>query len=150
MICTSSARMDLPDNNILIYALRPDTKYHRAAKEWLEESLNAGRPIRLFPTVEAGYLRVVTNPKIFSPPTPFAEATEFLRVLCACPSVEICQWKPSARERWSHLCQKLEIHGDDCNHAMLAAIALDRGLRIVTFDPRFKRFPGLPILLLEG
>lgn len=141
--------MDLPDNNILIYALRPDTRHHKTAKKWLEDSLNAGRPIRLFSTVEAGFLRVVTHPKIFSPPTPLAEAGEFLRVLCSCPSVEICQWTASARERWSNLCQGLDMHGNDCNDAMLAAIALDRGLRLVTFDQGFKRFPNLPLLLLE-
>jgi predicted nucleic acid-binding protein len=31
---------------------------------------------------------------------------------------------------------------------MLAAVALERGLRLVTFDRGFERFPGLRLLIL--
>src|SRR5690554_889916 len=106
--------MDLLDINILVYALRPDTRHHQTAKEWLENSLNTGRPVRIFPAVESGFLRIVTHPKIFSPPTPLVEATRFLQVLCSCPCVEICQWTPSARKRWSLLCLELKMQGNDC------------------------------------
>jgi uncharacterized protein len=142
--------MDLPDNNVLISAFRPDAQNHSVAKQWLEDSLNGGNPIRLFPTVEAGFLRVVTHPKIFSPPTPFSEAWEFLSVVRSSPVVEICPWTPGARERWGDLCASLGLIGNDCNDAMLAATATDRGLRLVTFDKGFHRFPGLSLLLLPG
>jgi predicted nucleic acid-binding protein len=92
---------------------------------------------------------VVTHPKIYSPPTPFLEAWEFLRILCSSPFVEICPWTQTARARWGHLCQSLNLNGNDCTDAMLAATALDRGLRLVTFDKGFQRFPGLQWLLLQ-
>lgn len=141
--------MDIPDNNVLINAIRPEGKHHLVAKRWLEDSLNGGHPLRLFPTVEAGFLRVVTHPKIYSPPTPFNEAWEFLRLVCSSPVVEICPWTQSARERWGNLCASLGLTGNDCNDAMLAAAALDRGLRLVTFDKGFRRFPDLPLLILK-
>jgi uncharacterized protein len=140
--------MDIPDNNVLINAFRPDAEHHRVAKQWLEGSLNGAIPIRLFPTVETGFLRVVTHPKIYSPPTSFHEAWQFLCVVCSSPMVEICPWTSSARERWGELCTGLGLCGNDCNDAMLAATALDRGLRVVTFDKGFRRFPDLPLLLL--
>ncbi|MBC2593853.1 PIN domain-containing protein [Ruficoccus amylovorans] len=142
--------MVLPDNNILINAFRPDSPHHQVARQWLEDSLNAGRSIRLFPTVEAGFLRVVTHPKIFSPASPLEEASAFLRVLCSCPTVEICPWTPSARERWCELCASPKMSGNDCNDAMLVAICLYRGLQLVTFDQGFRRFPGLQLLLLDA
>ncbi len=38
--------------------------------------------------------------------------------------------------------------GNDCNDAMLAAVALEKGLRIVTSDKGFRRFPELKYELL--
>lgn len=142
--------MDLPDNNVLISAFRPDAPNHLVAKQWLEDSLNGSNSIRLFPTVETGFLRVVTHPKIFSPPTSFGEAWAFLSAVRSSPMVEICPWTAGARERWGDLCLSLDLIGNDCNDAMLAATALDRGLRLVTFDKGFRRFPGLSLLLLPG
>lgn len=141
--------MDMPDNNVLINAFRPDARHHKVARQWLEESLTGGQPIRLFPSVETGFLRVVTHPKIFSPPTPFCEAWEFLRVLCSSPLVDICPWTQTARERWGRLCKSLALGGNDCNDAMIAAAALDRSLRVVTFDQGFRRFPDLQLLILR-
>jgi hypothetical protein len=141
--------MDLLDNNVLIQAVRPEIRHHRVAKQWLEHSLNAGHSLRLFPTVEAGFLRVVTHPKIFTPPTPLLEAWDFLHILCSSPGVEVCPWTHSARERWGEMCRTLGLSGNDCNDAMLAATALERGLRLVTFDQSFRRFPNLRLLLLS-
>lgn len=141
--------MDLPDNNILINALRSETEHHQVAKAWLEQALNQSSPLRLFPTVEAGFLRVVTHPKIFACPTPLEEALLFLETLCSAPSVEVAPWTPAARSRWADLCTKGNLIGNDCNDAILAAIAIERGLRLVTFDKGFRRFDGLSLLLLE-
>lgn len=141
--------MNLPDNNILIHAIRSEARQHHVAKAWLEDALNQGLSLRLFPTVEAGFLRVVTNPKIFATPTPSDEAWLFLDTLCSAPGVEIAQWTPAVRKRWAELCVQSNLRGNDCNDAMLAALALERGLRLVTFDQGFRRFPGLRLLLLD-
>lgn len=140
--------MDLLDNNVLISAIRPDAKHHQVAKAWLEDSLNSGLSIRLFPTVEAGFLRVVTNRKIYMPPTPFEVAWAFLQTICSAPSVETAAWTSAARNRWGKLCRELNLSGNDCNDAMLAALAIERGFRLVTFDQGFQRFPNLKLLLL--
>ena len=140
--------MDLPDNNILINAIRSEAEYHRVAKDWLEDALNHGHPLRLFPMVEVGFFRLVTHPKIFAAPTPLAEARSFLETLCSAACVEIAPWTPACRERWSSLCGDMGLRGNDCNDAMLAAVAIERGLRLVTFDKGFKRFPGLRLYLL--
>lgn len=142
--------MDLPDNNVLIHAFRRESPDHGTAKEWLEDSLIRGLPLRLFPTVETGFLRLVTHPRIFPNPAPFATAWSFLEILFAAPGVEIAPWTSAARNRWGRLCMELGLRGNDCNDAMLAALALERGLRVVTFDQGFRRFPGLRLLVLGG
>ena len=44
----------------------------------------------------------------------------------------------------------LELSGNDCNDAMLAAVAIEKGLRIVTFDKGFQRFPDVKVEVVEG
>lgn len=135
--------MDLPDINILVATFRPDVEHHTPAKAWLEGCLNACGALRLAPMVEAGFVRIVTHPRIFDPPSLMADAREFLQVLGSAPSVETVSWTPAIRERWLFLCMELGLAGNDCNDAMLAAIALERGLRLVSFNRGFSRFPQL-------
>lgn len=141
--------MELLDNNILINAFRPDAPQHLRAKEWLEATLETSRSVRLFPTVEAGFLRIVTNSRIFSPPSSKEEASAFLSTLGNHSCVETVLWTSSIREYWFKLCLDLNLSANDCNDAMLAALALEKGLRLVTFDKGFERFPGLELLLLS-
>jgi len=140
--------VELLDNNVLISAFRSDLEHHVVAKSWLEDALNSGVALRHFPTVEVGFLRVVTHPKVFNPPSTMAEASGFLRVLCEAPNVEIVPWTPSCRGRLLALCSELSLSGNDCNDALLAAVALEKGLRMVTFDRGFQRFPDLKLELL--
>lgn len=140
--------MDLPDNNVLIYCFRPEMEQHARAKAWLEESLNSNRAVRLFPTVEAGFVRLMTRKNLFKPPSILAEVREFLTALSSAPSVEVVSWNTAARDRWLQLCEELDLTGNDCNDAMLAALALEKGLRVVTFDKGFRRFPNLQLRLL--
>jgi hypothetical protein len=142
--------MDLVDNNVLISAFRPELQHHSVAHEWLQAALNYGWAIRLFPTVEVGFLRVVTHSKIFNPLSPMAEASAFLHTLIGAPTVEIASWTSACRKRWLTLCALLELSGNDCNDSMLAAVAIEKGLRIVTFDKGFQRFPGVKVVVLEG
>ena len=140
--------MYLPDNNILINAFRTDTQHHPVAKNWLEQTLSEGQAIRLFPTVEAGFVRIVTHPKIFNPLSPMAEAVGFLAALSGVPTVEVCHWTPETRDLWLKLCVDMKLVGNDCNDAMLASLAIERGLRLVTFDKGFLRFKDLDCLIL--
>lgn len=140
--------MDLVDNNILISAFRPDLQHHRVAREWLQTALDNGWAIRFIPTVEVGFLRVVTHSRIFNPSSSMAEASAFLHALFEAPTVEIASWTPACRKRWLTLCATLELSGNDCNDAMLAAVAIEKGLRIVTFDKDFRRFPDVKVELL--
>lgn len=77
------------------------------------------------------------------------EASAFLSTLGDCSGVETVLWTSSIREYWFKLCLDLNLSGNDCNDAMLAALALEKGLRLVSFDKGFERFPGLELLLLS-
>ncbi len=135
--------MDLLDANILIGAFRPDDPDHRRLKDWLEGILGQGGTVTFPPLVEVAFLRIVTHPRIFREPTPFAEAVRFLQVVQESGLFRETSWTQEMRSQWRHWCQSLGLHGDDVNDAYLAACAAGAGCRLVTRDRGFKRFPGL-------
>jgi toxin-antitoxin system PIN domain toxin len=135
--------VDFPDINILVTAFRPDAAHHAVVKNWIEETIGDGKSLRLFSMIEAGFIRIVTHPRIFNPPSSIEEACEFIAALTAAPTVEISSWTPEIRERWLTICRNQHLSGNDCNDAMLAAIALERNWRLVTLDQGFSRFSKL-------
>ena len=67
--------MIIPDLNILLYAVDADSSRHEAARSWLLESVNNGREeIGLPLVVSLGFLRLVTNPRVFSTPLSVQDA----------------------------------------------------------------------------
>ena len=57
--------MQLPDVNVLIYAHREDAPEHERYAGWLRTLTAAEAPFALSDVVLSGFLRIVTNPRIF-------------------------------------------------------------------------------------
>ena len=71
-----------PDVNVLVAASRSDHPHHQSAITWLEAALtncSRGERLRLLPMVAAGFLRLVTHPRVFVEPTPWLPPTTFWR-----------------------------------------------------------------------
>ena len=66
--------MIVPDVNVLIYAFREDQPDHGRYREWLTGAFAADEPVALPGHVLSGFMRVVTNPRVFAPATPPDEA----------------------------------------------------------------------------
>ena len=131
--------MQLPDVNVLIYAHREDAPEHRRYAAWLKQLTTSAAPFALSETVLAGFLRIVTNPKIFDPPTPMNVAIAFCQRLVARPRAVIIA--PS-RRHWDifvRLCE--DVEGPLVTDAYLAALALEHGCELITTDSDFARFP---------
>ena len=75
--------MIVPDVNVLIYAFRADQPDHGRYREWLIGALTADEPVALPGPVLSGFMRVVTNPRVFTCATPPAEAARSIEVLRA-------------------------------------------------------------------
>ena len=69
--------MILPDVNVLVYAHREDAVDHTRYRQWLEGILQSGQPYGISELVLSGFLRVVTHPRIFTPPSPIRPALDF-------------------------------------------------------------------------
>jgi len=135
--------MILPDVNVLIYAHREELDEHGRYAQWLTELVTGPEPFGLSPVVLSGFLRIVTNSRVFFEPTPIELAHAFAAGLRARPnSVEILPGQ-AHWDVFAHLCRKSEAKGKLIPDAYLAAIAIENGCELATTDGDFARFEGL-------
>lgn len=134
--------MILVDANLLIYAVNQRAAHHAAAREWLDGSLSAAAPVGLPWVTLSAFLRIVTNPRIFTAPLPVPAAWDIVAEWLAAPAA----WIPGPTERHADIFAGLlaQTHGGDLvPDAHLAAIAIEHGLTLCSTDGDFGRFPAL-------
>ena len=78
--------MQLPDVNVLIYAHREDAPEHHRYAAWLRALAASDEPFAVAEVVLASFLRIVTNGRIFDPPTPMETAIAFCQRLVEWPT----------------------------------------------------------------
>lgn len=130
-----------PDVNVLVAASRQDHPHHETARVWLEAALAKGgeaQSLAILPMVAAGFLRLVTHPKVFMEPTPLAAALDFLCAILDSPGV----FQPSLSNEWpefERLCAQHDLTGNAIPDAWIAAAAHHHHLHLVTFDKGFRK-----------
>ena len=135
--------MILPDVNVLVYAYNDQAPGHQRYKAWLEDLIHGDESYGTADIVLSGFLRIVTNPRVFNPPSSVDGALAFAdRVRHAPNSVPIT---PGLRH-WSiftGLCRSSSVRGNLVADAYLAALAIESGSEWITMDGDFARFAGL-------
>ena len=86
--------MLIPDVNVLIYSHRLDAPEHPAYADWLRQLASGLQPFALSELVLSGFLRLVTNTRVFRQPTPLERALEFIDQLCARPTARLVRPGP--------------------------------------------------------
>lgn len=136
--------MILPDVNTLVYAFHQDTPEHQPVARWLDSALAASEPLLLPDVVLTGFLRVVTNRRIFTDPAPARSALSFVEALRAAPASRALHPTDAA---WRQLAQLIEndsyLVGNLVPDAWIAAMAMSSGAQVATADAGFARFEGL-------
>lgn len=132
--------MVMPDVNVLVYAHRADERVHGPYKRWLTDLVNGPEPFALSLLVAVGFVRVVTNPKIYRLPTPLPTAIAVVDQLVAHPR---CRVVGPSSQHWRHvadLCRATNAHGKLVADAQHAAIAINEGCTWATRDADFGVF----------
>ena len=135
--------MRLADVNVLVYAFRVDAPGHAAHRRWVDELVGSENAYAVSDHVLAGFLRVVTHPRVFHPPTPLPAALAFTAAWRDRPNAVPVQ--PGARhwDIFTRLCRDADARGNLAPDAWLAALAIESGCEFVTTDRDYARFPGL-------
>lgn len=135
--------MLLADVNVLVYAFRADAPDHAAYRAWLDGVVNSDAAYGVADLVLSGFVRVVTHPRIFTPPAPIRSALAFVEVLREQPNcVPVA---PGSRhwEIFARLCRTAGTRGNLVSDAYLAALAIESGCEWISTDRDYSRFPGL-------
>jgi uncharacterized protein len=135
--------MRLVDVNVLVYAHRVDAARHQDYADWLRGLLAGQEPYGVSDLVLSGFLRVVTNPKVFKQPTPMDTGLAFTQLLRTQPNCVPVEPGPRHWDIFTGLCRTAGVKGNLVPDAYLAALAIESGSEWVTTDRDFSRFPGL-------
>ena len=135
--------MILTDVNVLIYAYRAEAVRHESYRRWLERMANADEAFALSGMVLSGFVRVVTHPRIFRPPSPVEDALGFAEDLLLQPNCIMIRPGPRHWSLFARLCRESGAKGNLVPDAYLAALAIEAGCELVTTDRDFARFKGL-------
>lgn len=135
--------MIVTDVNLLVYAYRPESDRHDAAAAWLARTL-PNEDFALTDLALAGFLRLVTNSRIFSDPAPTAHALTFIEAIAA---ANRARWIAPTRATWRVVRELVELDrglvGNLIPDTVLAALTIANGGRLATCDRGFARFHGL-------
>ena len=130
-----------PDVNVLVAASRTDHPHHAVARAWLEDAVGtsgAAAALTLMPMVLAGFLRVVTSPKIFRLPTPIEDAVAFVDALLGLPGAQLAALGPEW-PKLRQLCLDRKPGGNHVPDAWLSAAVAHLGEHLVSFDRDFRK-----------
>jgi len=133
----------MPDVNVLIYAHRQESIEHKRYAAWLRGVAESAEPFALSELVLHGFVRIVTNSKIFRPPSQMDEAWLFIDELSKRPN---CVVIGPGRSHWGifrGLCTDLDLKGKLVADAVHAAMAIESGCEWISADTDFARFAPL-------
>ena len=135
--------MIIPDVNVLVYAHRADAPDHVRYRQWLERTVNQPASFGIPSLVCSGFLRIVTHPRIFDPPTAPAVALRQIEQLRRRPNFAPIEPGERHWQIFVDLCSHGAAKGNLVADAYLAAIAIEAGGRWVSTDRDFARFADL-------
>ena len=138
--------MKIVDTNLLIYAYVPSLSAHGAAKRWFEDALSADESVGLAWVSVLGFVRVVTNPRVFRVPLLIDRAVAVVDEWFQQQSVEVVLPTP---RHWSTLREMLitgQAGGPLTTDAHLAALAIEHGATLYSTDRDFARFRGVRVV----
>ena len=135
--------MLMPDVNVLVYAHRADDTVHASYERWLREVVDGTQPFALSVLVAVAFVRIVTNARVFSVPTPLPLALATVDQLVAHPRCRLIAPGADHWRRVADLCRGSGATSRLVADAQHAAIAMAEGCTWVTRDGDFSRFASL-------
>jgi uncharacterized protein len=135
------------DANVLVYAVNERSPHHAAAHEWLDEGIRSGETLGLPWIVTVAFLRLTTSRVILDRPLSPTVALDVVDGWLGQPSVVAVE--PTTRHA-AVLRGLFAVPGHAANlvnDAHIAALAIEHGADVVTFDRDFARFPGVGVVV---
>ena len=132
------------DTNLLLYAGDTSSPFHARALNFLNDLFEDGSPVYITWDVFHSFLRIATNPLVFSKPLTPEEAVHDLEQVLDHPSVTMLSPSPESWSILNRLVLDLHLRGNLIPDAVTASILEANSVKTVyTNDRDFWKFPGL-------
>jgi uncharacterized protein len=139
----------LVDANVLLYAVNDSMSRHASAKRWIEQALSGTEAVGFAWHVLLAFIRLATLRALFPIPLEADAALNLVdEWLGARPAVVV---HPTARHAsvLRSLLGESGTAGNLVSDAHLAALCIEHGARICSFDRDFNRFSGIRAFVPE-
>jgi uncharacterized protein len=134
----------LLDVNIVVAAFRADHPQHQGVRPWFDSVTGASDGFAVPATVWASFLRIVTHPRVFDPPSSVPEAFGFIDATRAQPTFLSADPGPRHLTLLRRLCDEADVRGDLVPDAVIGALAVESGCTVASLDRDFARFDSVP------
>lgn len=135
--------MQIVDANVLLYAVNERSEQHDVAKAWLDQALSGRETVGFSWMVLLAFVRLTTHPAVFPDPLSIRDAAAIVRAWLAQPTAVVVEATARHVDVLEGLLSDLGTAGNLVNDAHLAALAIEHGADIVSFDVDFSRFEGI-------
>ncbi len=131
------------DANVLLYAVDDRSPFHASARTWMDAALNGYERVGLPWVSLMAFQRIVTHPRAAANPLTARDAWSYVTDWLDADQA----WVPVPGARHRDILGTLLVSGDLRGNlvtdAHLAALALEHGTGICSFDSDFARFRDL-------
>lgn len=139
--------MKIVDANVLLYSVNRQMRQHDRAAQWMRRAMASSESVGLPWVSLLAFIRIATNPRIYQNPLTVDRAFDVVEQWLGQRSAVAVAPTPRHASILRGLVQAHGAAGNLTTDAHLAALALEHGAEIVTFDRDFLRF-GVKLELL--
>ncbi len=140
--------MIIPDVNVLVHLHRHEQEHHEIAMAWWREFSSRGEPMTVPDILWVGFVRIVTDPRIFDAPSAPEEAWQFIESVRAQGVYIEYVSNPRLLALFGKQLRDARASGNLVTDAYIASAAIALGADLVTFDRDFRRFDDLSVVEL--
>jgi uncharacterized protein len=135
--------MILPDVNTLLHAVNGSSDQHTPALQALQEGFDDPRGVAFAWTALLAFLRLSTRRGIFPRPLSVDDALHVIDRWLGHPQAQVAQPGERHAQILGRLLKSAGTAGNLTTDAHLAALAIEHGATVLTFDRDFARFEGV-------
>lgn len=135
--------MLLVDANVLLHAANERAMEHEIARRWLIAALAGGEAVAFAWTVILAFVRLSTHPAVYPRPLTVAQAVQASEAWLGARSAIFVEPTRRHLPLLHGLLERAGTAGNLVGDAHLAALALEHGATVVSFDRDFARFDGV-------
>jgi uncharacterized protein len=131
------------DANVLLYAVDRASAHHERSRSWLDAALAGTEAVGLSWIALLAFIRIGTNASILPNPMTTDQAIGQVETWLGAPAAVVTHPTPRHAGLLRGLLRDTGTAGNLTSDAHLAALALEHGADIVSYNRDFARFPGV-------